>query len=137
MATYLAAIVCCALLVRLVFYIVQKATRRRVNQNREKRTWLRYLASFTSGALLINALPHLVHGISGEYFPAPFGKYLGRGFLEYLANVLWGLLNLYVGYRLFAYGEIRREDRFGKLCFGIGAVLMSVFLCFVFSRLHQ
>jgi hypothetical protein len=34
--------------------------------------WYDYIASFFAGMFLANAVPHFVHGISGDRFPTPF-----------------------------------------------------------------
>ena len=50
---------------------------------------------FFAGVLLANSVPHFVQGISGQEFPTPFGD-------PSLAtlNVLWGFVNLAVGYSI-------------------------------------
>ena len=34
--------------------------------------WYHYLAAFFAGFFLANAVPHFVHGVSGDPFPSPF-----------------------------------------------------------------
>ncbi len=53
-------------------------------------TLLDYIFCFLAGALLANAVPHFVHGISGDRFPTPFANPPGKGTL----NVAWSLFNL-------------------------------------------
>jgi len=58
--------------------------------------WWHYLVAIPAAALLINGLPHFLHGISGKAFPTPFSG--GAGTLDSPArNVLWGGGNLLVG----------------------------------------
>jgi hypothetical protein len=97
----------------------------------------KYLACFFSGVLFANTVPHFVHGISGEYFPAPFGKHLGNGLLEHLSNVVWGFVNLVLGYALFQRGGVATPSKWGKFFFFAGIFAISIFLCFVFSHFNQ
>jgi hypothetical protein len=62
--------------------------------------WHHYLAYFFGGAFIANALPHLGNGISGHAFQSPFATPPGVGLSSSTVNVLWGLLNLAVGYLL-------------------------------------
>ncbi|MDR3673538.1 MAG: hypothetical protein P4L36_22025, partial [Holophaga sp.] len=59
------------------------------------------LASFFAGLLLANAVPHFVHGVSGDRFPSPFAHPPGKGLSSPTVNVLWSLLNLAIGGALF------------------------------------
>jgi len=79
--------------------------------------WLQYIACFFSGIFLANAVPHFVHGISGNRFPTPFAHPPGKGLSSPTVNVLWALLNLIAGYFLF---------RAGKVCNG-GSLALSIF----------
>ena len=63
--------------------------------------WYSYLAAFFAGAFLANAVPHFVHGISGDPFPSPFAKPPGKGLSSPTVNVLWALFNLIAGTLLF------------------------------------
>jgi hypothetical protein len=69
-------------------------------------TWPHALSSFFAGLLLANAIPHFVHGISGDRFPTPFAKPPGKGLSSPTVNVLWSLLNLAVGAALFWAGRV-------------------------------
>jgi hypothetical protein len=64
--------------------------------------WYVYIAHFFAGAFLINAVPHLVNGLSGRSFPSPFASPPGVGDSPALVNVLWGFANLVIGYGLLA-----------------------------------
>ena len=58
--------------------------------------WWFYVAALFSAVLLVNGLPHFLHGISGKQFPSPFSG--GPGTLDTAVNnVLWGAGNLIVG----------------------------------------
>lgn len=60
--------------------------------------WYHYLAYFFGGAFLANSLPHLGNGVSGHAFQSPFATPPGVGLSSSTVNVLWGLINLAVGY---------------------------------------
>lgn len=79
--------------------------------------FLHTLACLFSGMLLANAVPHFVHGISGNRFPTPFAKPPGKGLSSPTTNMVWALANLAAGYAL---------ARLGRLAHG-GTVELSVF----------
>ncbi|HEY4325496.1 MAG TPA: hypothetical protein VGN20_15985 [Mucilaginibacter sp.] len=96
--------------------------------------WYNYLALFFSGAFLANAIPHFVQGVSGNKFPSPFSKPPGKGLSSPLVNVLWGGLNIVIGYVLLKAGKFSPEDRIGLIVFFAGAMIMSVQLGINFSK---
>jgi hypothetical protein len=62
--------------------------------------WIRYVSYFFGGAVLANAVPHFVNGVSGRPFQSPFAKPHGVGLSSSTVNVLWGAFNLAVAYLL-------------------------------------
>jgi hypothetical protein len=67
--------------------------------------WYNYISCFFAGMFLANFVPHFIHGVSGDSFPSPFANPPGKGLSSPLINVLWGLLNLVIGYFLYRGGE--------------------------------
>ena len=58
--------------------------------------WWYYLVGLFAPLLLVNGLPHFLHGIAGKQFPSPFSG--GPGTLDSAVhNVWWGGGNLIVG----------------------------------------
>ena len=55
---------------------------------------LHLLSYFIGGAVLMNAVPHLVSGVMGRTFPSPFAKRPGKGLSSARVNMLWGFGNL-------------------------------------------
>jgi hypothetical protein len=96
--------------------------------------WYNYIACFFAGAFLANAVPHFVHGISGDKFPSPFSKPPGKGLSSPTTNVLWGLFNIVVGYLLFGAGKISCRDVVTLVVFFAGATAMSVMLSINFQQ---
>jgi len=94
--------------------------------------WYHYLAGFFAGALLTNAVPHFINGISGNAFPTPFANPPGQGLSSPLTNVLWALFNLLAGYILFRVSRINSKSKLGLLLFFIGIVLISVMSSIIF-----
>ena len=94
--------------------------------------WYHYLAGFFAGALLTNAVPHFINGISGNAFPSPFANPPGQGLSSPLTNVLWALFNLLAGYILFRVSRINSKSKLGLLLFFIGIVLISVMSSIIF-----
>jgi hypothetical protein len=56
--------------------------------------WYVYIAWFFAGAFLANAIPHIVHGMSGNRFQTPFASPPGVGESSAVVNVIWGFANL-------------------------------------------
>ena len=81
--------------------------------------WLPLVSYFFGGAFLANAVPHFVSGIMGRPFQSPFAKPPGEGLSSSTVNVLWGFLNLVIGYLLVLHvGQIRCpiDDPYGFAC---------------------
>jgi hypothetical protein len=99
--------------------------------------WLTYVAYFLGGMFLTNAIPHLVSGVTGRAFQSPFAKPPGEGLSSSTVNVLWGVLNIVVGYLL-----ICRVDTFDLrsttdvIAAGLGVLVMALMLARMFGRFH-
>src|SRR3954463_7225783 len=88
--------------------------------------WYHYLAAFFAGAFLANFVPHFINGVSGDPFPSPFSDPPGKGLSSPVVNVLWALLNLVIGYLLFAGSRITAKRKAALVVFFIGFALMSL-----------
>jgi len=88
--------------------------------------WYQYLAAFFSGAFLSNAIPHFVKGVCGDKFPTPFSKPPGKGLSTPFVNVLWGSLNIIIGYVLWHASMIKPGNHPGMAVFFVGFVLMAI-----------
>ena len=95
-----------------------------------------FIAIFFAGALLCNAIPHLVAGLQGAPFQTPFAKPPGVGLTSPLVNVLWGLLNFVAGALLLSRFpvEIGLTVRFAILVAGAAAI--GTFLALHFGRVR-
>jgi hypothetical protein len=93
-------------------------------------------ASFLAGVVLANAVPHFVHGISGDRFPTPFSDPPGRGLSSPTVNVIWGLANAAAGYSLFKAGKLSRGKTAGVISFLAGAAVISTVLSVAFTKKH-
>ena len=99
--------------------------------------WYHFLACLFAGLFLANAVPHFIHGVSGDAFPSPFADPPGKGLSSPLVNVLWGLGNALVGYILFRSGKVSQSNVWSLLVFGVGVLAMSVMLSFAFiGKMH-
>ncbi len=99
--------------------------------------WYHYIACFFAGAFLANAVPHFVHGISGDCFPSPFANPPGRGLSSPLVNVLWGLGNMAAGYVLFRVGKVFKANIVGLIVFFAGIAFISIMSAQVFAlKMH-
>ena len=96
--------------------------------------WYNYIAAFFAGAFLANFVPHFVKGICGDKFPSPFAKPPGQGLSSPLTNVLWGLLNLLIGYVLLGFGHICRAQLPSVIVFFAGVAAMSIMLSVNFQK---
>jgi len=100
--------------------------------------WYFYLAYFFAGAFFVNAVPHFVNGVSGRSFPTPFASPPGRGMSSPTVNVLWGTLNLAIGYLLVCrIGEFHIRDIPDAIVLGAGGLLIAVMLSRAFGRLYS
>jgi hypothetical protein len=97
--------------------------------------WYNYLACFFAGVFLANAIPHFVHGVSGDPFPTPFANPPGKGLSSSTVNVLWALFNLAVGGVLWHLGKVRHGNH-AALIFFAGAAVISTMLSVHFRNKH-
>ncbi len=96
-----------------------------------------YIAYFLGGAFLVNAVPHFTNGVSGRRFPSPFASRPGRGESSPLVNVLWGTLNLVIGYLLVCrVGSFDLHRLRDVLVLGAGGLLMALMLSRTFGRIY-
>ena len=99
--------------------------------------WSHYVAYFFGGAFLVNAAPHLLSGVMGRAFQSPFAKPPGQGFSSSTVNVLWGFLNLVVGYGLLArVGEFDLRATDHLLALGAGVLLTGLVMARRFGRFN-
>ena len=96
--------------------------------------WYHYIACFFAGMFLANAVPHFVHGISGDRFPTPFADPPGKGLSSPTVNVIWTLVNLVVGYILFRIGKVSSGDNAALVIFFAGIAAISLMLSVRFSK---
>jgi hypothetical protein len=102
-----------------------------------KMAWYNYVAYFFAGAFFTNAVPHFVHGVSGDKFPTPFANPPGKGLSSPQLNVLWALFNLIMGSLLTWGGKIFVTNILGLIIFFLGVSAMSIRLSFSLSGKHQ
>ena len=99
--------------------------------------WYHYIACFFAGMFLANAVPHFVHGVSGDSFPSPFSTPPGKGLSSPTVNVLWGLLNLVIGYFLFRGGKISQANKWSLAALFAGILYISITLSIAFvDKVH-
>jgi len=90
--------------------------------------WYQYLACFFAGSFLANAVPHFVHGISGNKFPSPFAKPPGKGLSSAPVNVIWSLFNLVIGFLLLRVGGVSSDNTLSLILFFLGVAFISIWL---------
>jgi hypothetical protein len=98
--------------------------------------WYDYISCFFAGMFLANAVPHFVHGISGDRFPTPFAHPRGKGLSSPTVNAVWALLNLLVGYILFRVGKISSGNKSAFVVFFAGIAATSTVLSVRFAKKH-
>jgi hypothetical protein len=99
--------------------------------------WLSLVSYFFGGAFLTNAVPHLISGVMGKPFQSPFAKPPGQGLSSSTVNVLWGFLNVVVGYVLVCcVGDFGLRMTRDVIPFGLGILLMGLILAQLFGRFH-
>ena len=73
----------------------------------------------------------------GRSFQSPFAKPPGQGLSSSTVNVLWGFLNLVVGYVLiFRIGNIDLRPTDHVAALGLGVLLFGMMLARMFGRFH-
>jgi hypothetical protein len=99
--------------------------------------WLSLLSYFFGGAILANAIPHVVSGMMGRPFQSPFAAPPGEGLSSSTVNVVWGFFNLAVGYVLVGrVGDFAWTDTGDVAACGAGAFLLALFLARRFGRFN-
>ncbi|QLS59449.1 hypothetical protein [Klebsiella variicola] len=99
--------------------------------------WLHVVSYFFGGVFLANALPHLVSGMMGESFQSPFANPPGKGLSSSTVNVLWGFVNLCIGYLLICHiGEFDLKITIDAVALGAGVLVIGLVLARQFGRLH-
>ena len=99
--------------------------------------WYHYAAYFFGGAFFTNAVPHFVSGVMGRPFQSPFAKPPGKGLSSSTVNVLWGFLNLVIGYGLICrVGSFDLHSTAQMVTAGAGVLVMGLMLARNFGQLH-
>ena len=86
-----------------------------------------FMAPLWAGLFLANAVPHFVHGISGNRFPTPFAKPRGIGLSSPTLNVVWALVNGIAGYFLLRW-RVSSENLISLIFFFLGVAVISIYL---------
>lgn len=99
--------------------------------------WIHYASYFLGGTFLTNAVPHFVSGVMGRPFQSPFAKPPGQGLSSSTVNVLWGFLNLAVGYVLICrVGNFDLRSTDHAVALGLGVFLIAMMMARIFGRFH-
>ncbi len=96
--------------------------------------WYQCLAGFFAGAFFANAVPHFVHGISGDKFPTPFSRPSGKGLSSPTTNVIWALLNIIIGCSLMRISRFHHGSPTELLVIFAGIVVVSILLSISFRH---
>jgi hypothetical protein len=92
-----------------------------------------YLMMVIGGALLCNALPHLISGLRGEAFFTPWAKPRGIGKPPALENFLWGTANLLIAVYLLTRTGSQNVPH-GLVAVAVGFLIAGVGLSITFGR---
>jgi hypothetical protein len=107
--------------------------------------FLKIISYFMSGVFISNSIPHIVNGTSGRKFPErfPFKNSsqketpLEAFFFSPIANVIWGVLNLSIGFVIAnSVGKFRIGLTSDMLVFMIGFTATAIFLAWNMGRVH-
>jgi hypothetical protein len=102
-----------------------------------KMKWYHAVAYFFGGMFLTNAIPHTVMGLCGRSMQTPFASPPGQGLSSALLNVLWGMLNLVLGYLLVVQvGAFDLRKAKCVLPLGVGVLIMAVMLARTFAKFY-
>jgi hypothetical protein len=95
-----------------------------------KMKWYHYTFAALAAMFLVNAIPHLVNGMSGDWLPTPFANPPGKGLSSPTVNVLWAWFNLIVGWLLLRLARISWSNRTALAIMIVAAFAMSLMLAF-------
>lgn len=99
--------------------------------------WIDYVSYLFGGAFLTNAVPHFVSGVMGRPFQSPFATPRGEGHSSSTVNVLWGFLNMVIGYLLvLRVGDFDLRSTADVVVLGLGALLIGLFMARHFGRFN-
>lgn len=99
--------------------------------------WLHYVAYFFGGAVLANAIPHMVSGLMGRSFQSPFATPPGEGHSSSTVNVLWGFFNAVIAYLLLCHaGDFELRNALDAGAAGLGALLLALWMAAHFGRFN-
>lgn len=98
--------------------------------------WIDEGAYFLGGAMLANAFPHLVCGMTGQPFQSPFATPSGIGLSSSTVNVVWGLVNLAAAYGLLFWVGSFAPRSFDMVAVAVGVLLVGLFSARHFGALH-
>ncbi|HTZ69699.1 MAG TPA: hypothetical protein VMB71_03525 [Acetobacteraceae bacterium] len=99
--------------------------------------WPNFVSYFFGGAFLANAIPHGVSGMMGRPFQSPFANPPGQGLSSSTVNIVWGFLNLAVGYLLVCrVGDFDLRQTGDVVALGLGGLSISLFAARHFGRFH-
>ena len=97
--------------------------------------WL--VSYFFGGIFAANAVPHFVSGVMGRPFQSPFANPPGQGLSSATVNVVWGFFNAVIAYLLVVHvGVFDLRATAHILAFGLGVLLISIFLARHFGQFH-
>ena len=95
--------------------------------------WYHYLAALGAGFFLTNVMPHMANGISGREFPSPFADPPGVGMSSPTINVVWALINLFLGYVLLRVSRVKFDDSLGMLVLFVGIAICALMCAMSFD----
>ena len=87
---------------------------------------------FLSGVFVVNTIPHLIHGVSGEKFPSPFDKPHGKKLSSPTLNVIWAFLNFSIFSAIVYFNQSSFTAIHGVIML-VGAFAMAIFLSSYFA----
>jgi hypothetical protein len=95
------------------------------------------LAWFLGGAFLTDAIPHFVAGLQGRAFQSPFAKLPGQDLSSARGNVVWGFINLVLGWGLLTQvGAFDIRHCADAAALGAGILAMGLGVAGHFGRFY-
>jgi hypothetical protein len=99
--------------------------------------WHDLTSYLLAGSFFTNSVPHLASGLMGRPFQTPWARPRGPGQSSSIQNVLWGSLNLAIGFVMVTrVGDFDIRNNADVTALGLGVLLTALGLAWRFGKFN-